>query len=118
VPTIKFDEQLEKMLVISNNGSVFIFKKKGFVKLDEKDDEVVPEIEWDVHSVINDIHNSILHRSQELFLFDPTFEYYFNFQYNMKCWVIYRVLDLNLAHKSSEIHKKLDIKFFSIEHHG
>lgn len=104
------------MLCISNNGSVFIFKKKSLKFPDEKDDEIAPEIEWTVLSVINDIHISILERSKELFLFDPTFEYYFNFQYNMDCFVIYKVLDMTVKKRSSEIHKKIDIKFFSIEH--
>ena len=104
------------MLCISNSGSVFIFKKKALKQADEKDDENVPEIEWSVLSVINDIHISILERSKEMFIFDPEFRYYFNFQYNKSCFVVYKVLDLAIFKRASEIHKKIDVKFFSIEH--
>jgi hypothetical protein len=113
-PLMRFNEQLDTMMCKSNNGSVFIYKKKNLKMPDEHDDENVPEMEWVVHSVINDIHSSILFRSRELFLFDPNFEYYFNISYNSESFVVYKVLDIIETGRCSELHKKIDTKFFNI----
>ena len=53
------------MLCITRNGSVYIFKKSRDKKPDDDDEDKVPERLWRVQSVINDIHNSILERSNE-----------------------------------------------------
>jgi hypothetical protein len=119
VPKIKFSEDLEKMLCITRNGSVYIFKKSRDKKPDDDDEDKVPERLWRVQSVINDIHNSILERSNELFIFDPTFEFYFNVMFNSSSFVIYRVCDKqHHKNRSSEVFKKIDTKFFSIELNG
>lgn len=68
--------------------------------------------------MINDIHSSILQRSKELFLFDPTFEYYFNIQFNMDSFVIFKVLDMRDKGRSSDVRKKIDTKFFNIKLKG
>lgn len=117
-PMIKFTEELEKMLCITRNGSVYIFKKLRLKKADDDDEDNVPEMIWRVQSVINDIHSSILERSRELFIFDPTFEFYFNVMFNSSSFVIYRVCDMQQKGKSSEIFTKIDTKFFSIEFNG
>jgi hypothetical protein len=81
---------------------------------DEEDDDKIPEIEWVVHSVINDIHSSILQRCDRLFQFDPTFQYYFNISYNSESFIIYKVLDMKETGRCSELHKKIDVNFFNI----
>ena len=90
-PVIKLTENLEKMLVITQTESVIIFKKQELIEPDEADLERVHEMKWKVLHVISDIHGSILKRSRELFLFDPSFVYYFNVQYNVNSFVIFKL---------------------------
>lgn len=72
-------------------------------------------MKWRVLHVINDFHGSILKRSRELFLFDPKFEYYFNVQYNVNSFVVYK---LNEASRLPTVHKRIDPRFFNIELEG